>query len=297
MKAFASFPPRSARQRSGSKGLRPLDPAVRAGPILNFKGAAFVKSSMDTESRNTEAPLLSPSAQFAVIEACLFAAGHPLTYSKLGEVLGVTADACADTVEKMASFYNNTDIPRGVMLVRFPDSCQLCTREEYSREIRQALGIRRGGNLSGSLLEVLAVIAYNQPVTRTFVDTVRGVDSAYAVNALLEKNLIEPCGRLDAPGRPSLYRTTTDFLRVFGLEALADLPAVKMKTETGENVEIVPGEPFLPADEPDGPAQDDESDGPTPDRASGKRPPDDEPAAAEEGESVPDTPADPAASD
>ena len=114
------------------------------------------------------------------------------------------------------------------------------TREEWGAEIREALGIRRGGNLSSSLLEVLAVVAYHQPTTRTFIDTVRGVDSSYAVSALTEKNLIEPCGKLDAPGRPTLYRTTTDFLRVFGLSRLDELPTVKLKTDSGEVVEIVP---------------------------------------------------------
>ena len=178
--------------------------------------------------------------QFAVIEACLFAAGHPLTYARLGEVLGISAAACADTVEKMAVVYNNDAVlPRGVLLVRFPDSCQLCTREQYGDEIKTALGIRRGGNLSQSLLEVLAVVAYHQPVTRTFVDTVRGVDSSYAVNALQEKNLIEPCGRLDAPGRPTLYRTTTDFLRVFGISNIEELPTVTLRTDAGDTVEII----------------------------------------------------------
>ena len=199
---------------------------------------------------NSDGNVISPAEQFAVIEACLFAAGHPLTYERLGDVLGVSAAECADTVEKMAPLYNNPEFPRGVMLVRFPESCQLCTREQYAEEIKLALGIRRGGRLSASLLEVLAVIAYNQPVTRTFIDTVRGVDSAYAVNALLEKNLIEPCGKLDAPGRPTLYRTTTDFLRVFGLGALEELPAVKLKTDSGASVEITPGQSFLAGDDP-----------------------------------------------
>ena len=96
--------------------------------------------------------------------------------------------------------------------------------ETNRRFLREALGIRRGGNLSASALEVLSVIAYNQPVTRTFVDTVRGVDSAYAVNSLVDKELIEAVGRLDAPGRPMLFGTTEKFLRVFGLSSISDLP-------------------------------------------------------------------------
>jgi segregation and condensation protein B len=140
------------------------------------------------------------------------------------------ADA-RDTVEKMAAVYNDTStMPRGILLVMFADSCQLCTREEYAADIKTALGIKRCGHLSQSLLEVLAVIAYNQPTTRTFIDTVRGVESSYAVNSLLEKNLIEPCGKLDAPGRPILYGTTEKFLRVFGLNSLTELPNTELMT-------------------------------------------------------------------
>ena len=100
---------------------------------------------------------------FATIEACLFAAGHPLTYSRLGEVLETSAERAADIVEKMAAIYNDESAHRGIILVRFPDSCQLCTKEKYASDIKTALGMKRGGNLSQSLLEVLAVIAYNQP--------------------------------------------------------------------------------------------------------------------------------------
>ncbi|MBE6568649.1 MAG: SMC-Scp complex subunit ScpB [Ruminococcaceae bacterium] len=188
-----------------------------------------------------EGGVSSMEEAFAVLEACLFAAGHPLTYSRLGETLGVTPAVCRDIVEKWKPIYNSdTAFPRGIVLVTFPDSCQLCTKENYHSFVKNALGIRRGGNLSQSLLEVLAVVAYNQPATRTFIDTVRGVDSSYAVGALLEKNLIEPCGRLDAPGRPTLYRTTEDFLRVFGLDSLRDLPAVQVRNENGEKVELMP---------------------------------------------------------
>ena len=112
----------------------------------------------------------------------------------------------------------------GVMLLTFDSSCQLCTNEKYLPYIREALGIKRGGNLSASSLEVLAIAAYNQPVTRAFIDTVRGVDSAYAVGSLLDKELIAPVGRLDAPGRPMLYGTTEKFLRVFGLSSIKELP-------------------------------------------------------------------------
>ncbi|MBR6708462.1 MAG: SMC-Scp complex subunit ScpB [Clostridia bacterium] len=158
------------------------------------------------------------------IEAILFAAGHPVSYEKLSEVLGLPAREVKRLVEHMSLAYNGEDSERGILLLVGEEGCQLCTREEFAPYIREALGIRRGGNLSTSSLEVLAVIAYNQPVTRSYIDAVRGVDSSYAVNSLLDRNLIESCGRLDAPGRPMLYATTPDFLRVFGLTSLADLP-------------------------------------------------------------------------
>ena len=105
--------------------------------------------------------------------------------------------------------------------------------------IKEALGIRKGGNLSASSLEVLAIIAYNEPVTRAFIDTVRKVDSAYVVNNLCEKNLIEACGRLDVPGRPNIYRTTPTFLRCFGIDSLEQLPYVDVPRAKPEG-EIIP---------------------------------------------------------
>lgn len=158
------------------------------------------------------------------IEAILFAAGHPMEYSKLGEVLGLTPRDTKQLVMHLAERWGR-DENGGVMLLTFDSSCQLCTNEKYLPYIREALGIKRGGNLSPSSLEVLAIAAYNQPVTRAFIDTVRGVDSAYAVGSLLDKELIAPVGRLDAPGRPMLYGTTEKFLRVFGLSSIKELPA------------------------------------------------------------------------
>ena len=163
-----------------------------------------------------------------VIEAILFAAGYPVTYAKIAEALTTTPSVIKKVVTEFAEEYN--DMARGIMMLVFEDACQLCTREKYGLYIREALGIKRGGNLSQSSIETLAVIAYNEPVTRAFIDTVRGVDSSYAVNSLSEKNLIEVCGKLDVPGRPNLYRTTENFLRVFGIESLDELPQVSVPT-------------------------------------------------------------------
>ena len=169
-------------------------------------------------------PLESAFEIQQAIEAILYAAGYPVRFDKLSEVLGISVKDVKTMVNELANKYGTAETPSGIQLLIYPTTCQLCTKEQYAPYIREALGIRRGGNLSASSMEVLAVVAYNQPVTRTFVDMVRGVDSSYAVNSLLDKGLIEAAGRLDAPGRPMLYVTTDKFLRVFGINSLDELP-------------------------------------------------------------------------
>ena len=173
------------------------------------------------------------------IEAILYAAGYPVKYTKLSEVLGIDPKDTKKIVEHMSLRFNSKDSVRGINLLVFDETCQFCTKEQYAPYIREALGIRRGGNLSASSMEVLAVIAYNQPVTRSFVDQVRGVDSSYAFNSLIDKALIEACGRLDAPGRPMLYVTTEKFLRVFGINSLSELPATETMLPPKEETPIV----------------------------------------------------------
>ncbi|MBE6718542.1 MAG: SMC-Scp complex subunit ScpB [Ruminococcaceae bacterium] len=172
---------------------------------------------------------LDISKKLEIIEAVLYAAGHPVTYDKLADILEVTPSVAKELVCMYEEKYNNTDLPRGIQLIRFDKACQLCTKSEYESQVKLALGVKQGrGNLSNSSLEVLAIIAYHQPVTRAYIDQVRGLDSSYSVALLMEKNLIEKKGRLDVPGRPSLYGTTLDFLRCFGLSSLEQLPSVEM---------------------------------------------------------------------
>ena len=158
------------------------------------------------------------------VEAILFAAGHPISYATLARVFDMTPGKIKDKIFEYSLRYNDPSIPRGVVLLTYSDSCQLSTKQYYLNEIRDALGIKKSGSLSTSSMEALAIIAYNQPVTRIFVDTLRRADSSYAMNNLLDRGLIEPKGRLDAPGRPMLYGTTSDFLRVFGLKDINSLP-------------------------------------------------------------------------
>ena len=173
------------------------------------------------------------------IEAILYAAGYPVKYAKIAEVLGLDLNNTKTLISHMASTFNSDKSKRGINLLMFEETCQFCTKEQYAPYIREALGIRRGGNLSASSMEVLAIVAYNQPITRTFVDQVRGVDSSYAVNSLIDKGLIEACGRLDAPGRPMLYVTTEKFLRVFGISSLSELPATETLLPPKEDVPMV----------------------------------------------------------
>ena len=191
------------------------------------------------------------------IEAVLFAAGHPITYQTLARVFETTPTKIKDIVLDYALKYNNSELPRGVLLLTYTDSCQLCTKQHYLTEIREALGIKKSGTLSTSALETLAIVAYNQPVTRIFVDTLRKVDSSYAMNSLIDRGLIESKGRLDVPGRPMLYGTTSDFLRSFGINSIEDLPKpgediseAFSKTKLSNSDEELNGEQLeiLPAD-------------------------------------------------
>ncbi len=166
------------------------------------------------------------------LEAILFAAGHPISYATLARVFDMTPGKVKDKVFDYSLKYNSSEIPRGVILLTYGDSCQLCTKKYYLNEIRETLGIKKSGTLSTSSMEALAIVAYNQPVTRAFVDTLRRADSSYAMNNLLDRGLIECKGRLDAPGRPMLYGTTTDFLRAFGIKDINSLPNNSEEVDT-----------------------------------------------------------------
>ncbi|MBO5653307.1 MAG: SMC-Scp complex subunit ScpB [Clostridia bacterium] len=177
-------------------------------------------------AQNTLASIEDAAEHFEeILEAVLFAAGHPVPYDRLAALFDMSVSILKERVIAFASLYNS-DPQKGIIFLTYDDTCQLCTKEKYLPYIRAALGIKRNGTLSNSSIEVLAVIAYHQPVTRAYIDAVRGVDSAYAVSTLLDRGLIESVGRLDAPGRPMLYGTTDDFLRCFGLSSLSELPGV-----------------------------------------------------------------------
>ena len=161
-----------------------------------------------------------------IAEAALFAAGYPLTFEKLGEVMGISAEEVRSVIGEYKKEYDS-DPMRGIQLLILGNACQRVTKEVYADYVKAALGVRDGGNLSKASLETLAIIAYNQPATRSYVEQVRGVDSSYSIGVLLEHELIEEKGRLDVPGRPRLYGTTEAFLRTFGLSSPEELPPLE----------------------------------------------------------------------
>ncbi|MBS6447361.1 MAG: SMC-Scp complex subunit ScpB [Clostridiales bacterium] len=175
-----------------------------------------------------EEKIITPEETKRILEAVLFAAGHPVTFAKLSEVIGIPEEEIRTLVSEYASEYETCGLPRGIQLLTLGNACQLVTKEVFADYIKEALGIRDGGNLSKASLETLAIVAYNQPVTRSYIDQVRGVDSSYSVGVLTERELIEEKGRMDVPGRPRLYGTTEAFLRVFGLSDLSELPPLPL---------------------------------------------------------------------
>ncbi len=157
-------------------------------------------------------------------EAVLFASGEPVETERFCQIFDTDYET-VDGVMKMLSD-RLLDRQSAIRLLKLENSYQLASAKEYAEYIRAALDLRRKAPLSQAALEVLAVIAYNQPVTKAYVEQVRGVDCSGVVSTLVEKDLLEERGRLELPGRPLLYGTTANFLRCFGLSSLADLPDV-----------------------------------------------------------------------
>lgn len=166
----------------------------------------------------------------AAMEAILFASGEPVQIERICLALELDKPTAEQVLQELGDYYAYER--RGIRLVRMEDSYQLCSSPDYADAIRKAFEIRKSAKLSQPALEVLTIIAYYQPTTRAYVDQVRGVDSSYTMGLLQERGLIEECGRLQVPGRPHLYRTTKEFLRVFHISSLDELPEMPgMETE------------------------------------------------------------------
>ena len=156
------------------------------------------------------------------LEAVLYASGDPMNIERLSEVFDIKPEQVEKAAESLKERF--LDSGSGLELIRLDNSYQIVTKTDYADYIKKAFDLKRRVPLSPAAFEVLSVIAYNQPVTRAFVEQVRGVDCSGVITTLLEKELIEERGRLELPGRPLLYGTTKNFLRCFGLSDLSDLP-------------------------------------------------------------------------
>ncbi len=158
----------------------------------------------------------------AILESVLFAAGDAVELERLADIVDVDKRSLREILKKMMDEYNYER--RGIHVIQLEDSYQMCTRGEYSEYVSMLAEPRRKQSLSGAAIEVLAIVAYHQPVTRSAMENIRGVNCDYVANRLMERGLIEEVGRLDAPGRPLLFGTTQEFLRCFGIASLSELP-------------------------------------------------------------------------
>ncbi len=165
---------------------------------------------------------------YAAVEAVLFACGEPVTVQRLAQACESDEISVTAALKQLALRY--TEQGSAVSIRQLGDSWQMCTQPEYAPVIQRAMETKKNTPLSPAAMEVLTIVAYNQPVSKGFVEHVRGVDSSSVVNTLVEKELLAEAGRLDVPGRPIAYATTPHFLRCFGLTSLEDLPPLPVSS-------------------------------------------------------------------
>ena len=177
-----------------------------------------------------EAEKLKPA-----IEAILFACGTPAELTKIAQALEIKEEKAEELLKSLMEDYSSRK--SGIKIVRLGKSYQMCTEKEYAEIIRTVLDLRRNSPLSQAALEVLAIIAYNQPVTKAFVEQIRGVDCSGVFSSLVARELIEEKGRLELPGRPLIYGTTENFLRCFNVSDVSELPPLPQKNSDEENSE------------------------------------------------------------
>ena len=185
----------------------------------------------------------------AAVEGILFASGEPVGIDRVCVALDLDKSTAELVLQRLQDYYSYER--RGIRLLKMEDSYQLCSAPEYGDQIRKAFEIRKPAKLSQPALEVLTIVAYYQPTTRAYVDQIRGVDSSYTMGLLLERGMIEECGRLQVPGRPRQYRTTKQFLRAFHLTSLEDLPVMPDLGGEGQMRLNEAGEIVNPAGEPE----------------------------------------------
>lgn len=169
----------------------------------------------------------------AAVEAVIFACGTPVDTDRIAQALELNTSEAEDICEELMREY--AEAKRGIRIVRLNKSYQMCTVEEFAEPIRTVMDLRRNTPLSQAASEVLAVIAYNQPVTKSFVEQIRGVDCSGVISSLVSRQLIEEKGRLELPGRPLVYGTTEHFLRCFNISSIDELPPIPDSTESEDD--------------------------------------------------------------
>ena len=180
----------------------------------------------------------------SIVEAIVFASGEPIERVRLMESTGLSAEKLDAILSEIRADYDRRG--SAVELLLLGSKAQFATRPQYAGAVRAVLDLKRNQPLSGAAFEVLAIIAYNQPVTRAFVEQIRGVDCGGVINTLCQRNLIEECGRLDLPGRPLIYCTTADFLKCFCMSTLAELPEISDTSEAAAVLEAIQKEGDVP---------------------------------------------------
>lgn len=176
-----------------------------------------------------------------MLEAVLFAVGEPIEGEKISHALGIDLIVIEQALEELKERYNETS---GLCLLKLDNKYQLCSKKCFADNIRAVIEIKKNAPLSQAALEVLAIVAYNQPVTKAFIEQIRGVDCSAVIGNLCQKALIEEVGRLELPGRPLIYGTTPEFLRCFNVSSLSELPELPREVNEdsadfdGENEKI-----------------------------------------------------------
>ncbi len=160
----------------------------------------------------------------AAAEAMLFACGEPVEIDRIAEILEIDVENAESLVLNIAAKYDESN--SGIKIVKMDKKYQICTRKEYAEQVRDILDMKKNAPLSQAAFEVLAVVAYNQPITKAYIEQVRGVDCSGVISTLCQKGLIEEVGRLELPGRPLIYGTTAAFLKCFCINSLDDLPDI-----------------------------------------------------------------------
>lgn len=165
---------------------------------------------------------MHPNEKMGAVEAILFSSGEPIDEFRLSDAAGVNRNDLAALIKALNDRYSDSN--SGIEILKLGAKYQMCTRKKYAEYVKNAMESKRQTPLSQAAMEALTIVAYNQPVTKGFVENVRGIDSSSIVNSLVDKGLLEEDCRLDVPGHPVAYRTTSAFLRCFGLTSLDDLP-------------------------------------------------------------------------